>query len=355
MPKRSSKTPRPARKTTRTSEHPGAKPSPHANPESSGASNASSFPVVGIGASAGGLEALSQLLTHLPVDTGMAFVIVQHLDPHRESMLAEILSRSTAMSVTDVDRPTPVEPNHVYLATRGTDIRIQSRALQSIPYVATGRPHLAVDYFFRSLAEDLKNRAIGVILSGTGSDGSLGLKAVKAEGGITFAQDEKSARYDGMPGSAIAAGCVDFVMPPDQIAEELTRIGNHPYVAPSGPATLEDAIPVPDGALAQIFHLIHGATGVDLSQYKPNTIKRRILRRMLLHQLESPDQYLERLRAEPAEVHALYEDVLINVTQFFRDPETFQVLKTDIFPKIAGEGVNGPVRIWAPGCSTGEE
>jgi len=315
---------------------------------------AASFPIAGFGASAGGLEAFTQLLTSLSPTTGMAFVLVQHLDPKRESMLAEILSRSTPMPVIEVQRATAVEPNHVYVAPRATDIAIRRRILQLSPYTAKGEPHMAIDYFFRTLAEDQKNKAIGVILSGTGSDGSHGLKAIKAEGGITFAQDENSAKHDGMVRSAIASGCVDYVLPPDLIAAELARLGNHPYVAPST-VPPEEAIPVPDDTLAQILRRIHSVTNVDLSLYKPNTIKRRILRRMLLNKADSLSDYLKRLQSDSTEVHALYEDMLINVTQFFRDPETFEALKKDIFPAIAREHPNGGVRIWVPGCSTGEE
>ncbi|PYT25898.1 MAG: hypothetical protein DMG58_23455, partial [Acidobacteria bacterium] len=188
----------------------------------------------------------------------------------------------------------------------------------------------------------------------TGSDGSLGLKAIKAEAGITFAQEEKTAKYEGMPRSAVAAGCVDFVLPPAGIARELSRIHDHPYVAPR-PAPPEEIIPVSDDALSQILQLVRVATGVDLMQYKPATIKRRILRRMLLNKLDSLVQYLDRLKADTTEVHALYEDILINVTQFFRDPDTFQALKADIFPKIVGDENADSVRIWVPGCSTGEE
>ena len=312
------------------------------------------FPVVGFGASAGGLEAFTQVLTHLSTTTGMAFVLVTHLDPKRESMLAEILSRSTRMPVTEVRRSTAVEPNHVYVAPPGTDIRLEKRVLHLSPYIPKGVPHMAVDYFFRSLAQDLGNNAIGVILSGTGTDGSYGSKAIKAEGGITFSQDENSAKHDGMLRSAIVSGAVDFVLPPDKIADELARLGSHPYVAPPKPAAPEDVIPVPEAALSKILHRIHRATGVDLSQYKPNTIKRRILRRTLLVKAESLDAYVTRLEDDPEEVQALYEDMLINVTQFFREPGCFDALKTDVFPNIAGQGADS-VRIWVPGCSTGEE
>lgn len=364
MPKRISKPARssakgvgkPARKASQADPAPVKGPPPEtADAADLAAPNQNAFPVAGFGASAGGLEAFTQVLNTLSPNTGMAFVLVQHLDPTRESMLAEILSRATSMPVLEVRHPTPVAPNHVYVAPRGNDIRIQNRVLLLTPYPATREPHLAIDYFFRSLAGDLRNKAIGVILSGTGSDGSQGLKAIKTEGGITFAQDEKSARFDGMLRSAIAGGCVDFILPPDKIAEELARLGNHPYVAPPQPALPEEVIPLPEDALAQILRRIHAATNVDLSLYKPNTIKRRILRRMTLSKVESPEEYLKRIEADPAEVQALYEDMLINVTQFFRDPDTFQALKTDIFPKIAGEGAAEGVRIWVPGCSTGEE
>src|SRR5438445_3570539 len=294
------------------------------------------FPVVGVGASAGGLEAFTELLEALPSDTGMAFVLVQHLDPKHESMLSEILSRSTAMPVREVNHATPVEPNQVYVTASGVDLYIRNRVLQVTPRKATHDVPMPIDYFFRSLAEEVGNKAMGVILSGTGSDGSLGLKAIKAEAGITFAQEEKSAKYDGMPRSAVAAGCVDFVLPPGGIARELSRIHNHPYVAPLL-VPPEEIIPVSDDALSQILQLVRFATSVDLLQYKPTTIKRRILRRMLLKKMDSLEQYLDRLKADTAEVHALYEDILINVTQFFRDPDTFQALKTDIFPKMVGD------------------
>ncbi|HKW96237.1 MAG TPA: chemotaxis protein CheB [Bryobacteraceae bacterium] len=313
------------------------------------------FPVVGIGASAGGLEASTQLLQALPSDIGMAFVLIQHLDPKHESMLSEILSRSSAMPVHEVKQDTHVEPNHVYVIPRGFDLAISNRVLHTTPRKVSREAPMTIDHFFRSLAEDLGNQAIGVILSGTGSDGSMGVKAVKAEGGITFAQDEKSAKYDGMPHSAIASGCVDFVLAPEDIARELSLIRDHPYVAPK-PVPPEEIIPVSDDALVQILHLIHTATGVDLLQYKPNTIKRRILRRMLLHKSDSLERYLERLRTDTAEVHSLFEDILINVTQFFRDQDIFTTLKENIFPKIVPpENSNGAIRIWVPGCSTGEE
>jgi two-component system CheB/CheR fusion protein len=318
--------------------------------------DADAFPVVGIGASAGGLEAFTQFIQELPVDTGMAFVLVQHLDPKHESMLPEIVARSTALPIIEVAGPIKVEPNSIYIARRATNVHIERRVLYPTPRQETGEPQMPIDHFLRSLATDLGNKAIGVILSGTGTDGSLGLKAVKAEGGITFAQDEETAKYDGMPRNAVASGCVDFVLAPGAMVEELARIGQHPYVSPPKPAPPEEVIPVSDNLLMQILTLVRVVTGVDLIEYKPNTIKRRILRRMLLHKIESLDEYLERLEADQAEVRALYEDILINVTQFFRDSESFEAVKSVIFPKIVAEQPPGsPIRVWVPGCSTGEE
>src|SRR5262245_39902950 len=290
------------------------------------------FPVVGIGASAGGLEAFRQLLEHLPTDTGMAFVLVQHLDPAHESILTELLSKATRMPVSEVVEGVEVEPDHIYVIPRNANMAITQGILRLLPREDTRGQHRPIDYFLRSLAEEQTNRAIGVILSGTASDGTLGLEAIKAEGGITFAQDEESARYDGMPRSAIAAGCVDFVLPPDRIAEEIARIARHPYVAaievvrPDGVSPAEGAPPSGD-SFSQILQLLRRATGVDFSHYKPSTLRRRITRRLVLHKLDGMDDYVAYLRKNKEEVERLYQDILIRVTSFFRDPETFEVLK----------------------------
>ncbi len=196
------------------------------------------FSIVGVGASAGGLEAFTQLLKALPSRTGMAYVLVQHLDPTHESALTEILAKTTEMPVSQVTDATPVEPNHVYVIPPNVDMIISQGILRLTARTETRGRHMPIDRFLRSLAEDQRSNAIGVILSGTASDGTLGLAAIKAEGGITFAQDEKSAKYDGMPQSALAAGCVDLVLPPDGIAEELARICEHPYVAHSPSSTI---------------------------------------------------------------------------------------------------------------------
>ena len=213
------------------SSHEATSPVPVPSTETS-ADGRESFPVVGIGASAGGLEAFTQLLAHLPDETGMAFVLVQHLDPTHESQLADLLSKATRLPVTEVTDGMAVEPDHVYVIPPNTNMTIAKGVLRLTPRGDARSQHLPLDFFFRSLAEDRQSRAIGVILSGTGSDGSLGLAEIKAVGGITFAQDEKSAKYPAMPLNAVSSGCVDFVLPPDEIARELARIGQHPYLRP---------------------------------------------------------------------------------------------------------------------------
>jgi two-component system, chemotaxis family, CheB/CheR fusion protein len=319
------------------------------------AARARSHPVVGIGASAGGLEACRLLLKSLPPDTGLAFVLVQHLDPGHQSMLTSLLSKATEMPVTEVKEGMRAEPNHVYIIPPNTTMGILNGDLHLTARMEPGSRHMPIDHFLRSLAEDQGSGAIGVILSGAATDGTLGLKAIKSEGGITFAQEEKTAKYGGMPHSAIAAGCVDFVLSPERIARELARIGRHPYlrVSPAEP------VPLPaenDGDLRTLFLLLRNATGVDFRCYKYSTLKRRIARRMVLHKAARLSQYLRHLRENPGELRALYEDILIHVTAFFREPETFQALKDTILPNLLRARPPGePVRVWIPGCSTGEE
>ena len=245
------------------------------------------YPIVGVGASAGGFEAFRELLKALPSDTGLALVLVQHLDPGHESLLAKLLSNATAMPVREVEEGMAVEPNHVYVIPPNKTMGIRNGTLHLIARGEPAAKHLPVDYFLTSLAEDRGNRAVGVILSGTASDGTLGLKAIKAEGGITFAQDSKSAKYDGMPRSAIAAGCVDLVLPPEAIALELSRIGRHPYLRMPPPAPAAEPAVEGDDDLRKLFLVVQKATGVNFTYYKYSTIKRRIARRMLLHKLES--------------------------------------------------------------------
>jgi two-component system, chemotaxis family, CheB/CheR fusion protein len=318
--------------------------------------------VVGVGASAGGLEAFRQLLKLLPVDTGMAFVLVMHLDPRHESTLPDLLAKATPMPVIHARDGMPVTPNHVYVMPRNTSMAIEGGALRLWPRETGRGQHRPIDTFLRTLAEDQNARAIGVILSGTATDGTLGLEAVKAEGGITFAQEPKSAQYDSMPRSAIVAGCVDFVLTPEAIAQELARISRHPYVTPaatSEPGEPDEAVaaqPEVKDSLNKILALLRRMTGVDFSLYKANTLRRRIRRRMILNKLDGLGEYAEYLRKNATEVENLYQDILINVTSYFRDPEAFEVLKEKIFPRIVEHRApDEPVRIWTVGCSTGEE
>ncbi|HLK51091.1 MAG TPA: CheR family methyltransferase [Bryobacteraceae bacterium] len=316
-------------------------------------------PVVGFGASAGGLEAFQEILAALPGDTGLAFVFVQHLDPNHNSILGELLAKSTNMPVLQVKDKMPVEPNKVYVIPPKRSMRLSDGRLLLTERASGTGLHLPIDEFFRSLAEDRGSRAIAVLLSGTASDGTLGLRAVKESGGITFAQDQ-SAKFDAMPRNAIAAGWVDVVMPPAQIAHEIMRICRHPYVtAPQAVATEEPAAPEPAAAqpkFDKVLDLLRTATGVDFTLYKPGTLQRRILRRMALHKTETTAQYVRLLRENRAELKALFHDILISVTGFFRENATFEALKKQVFPALLrGRSAETPVRVWVAGCSTGEE
>ena len=336
-------------------------------------------PIVGVGASAGGLEAFTQLLKRLPVDTGFGFVLVQHLDPQHESSLTQILARATAMPVIEVTNNLRVEANHVYVIPPNASLGMAHGVLKLQPRAQTRHALRSIDCFFESLAKDQHERAIGVILSGTATDGTLGLEAIKAEGGLTFAQDD-SARYDSMPRSAVAAGCVDFVLSPDGIAKELARIAKHPYVADGAPETFTPAktksvaktvgrrkIFRPSGTetglagragsdgYQKILLLLRNHSGVDFSLYKTATIHRRITRRMVLNKQNTVESYIGFLRGNPKELDALYSDALINVTSFFRNADAFDVLQRKIFPQLLKQGGDEPLRVWVLGCSTGQE
>ena len=323
------------------------------------------FPVVGIGASAGGLEAFQQLLAALPEHTGLAFVLVQHLDPRHDSRLADLLARSTPMPVVEATPGMALQPDHVVVIAPDTTLALAADGTLLVqPRGNAPGPHLPIDHFLRSLAERHANRAIGVVLSGTGSDGTIGLEEIKAAGGVTLAQDEASARFSGMPLAALHSGCVDLVLPPDRIAHELARLGRHPYLAP---ATAESAAErrteqagQDDNQDAEHFRavlaLLRAARGVDFAAYRDTTIRRRIMRRLMLHGGASLGAYVERLRADRGELDALFQDILINVTKFFREPEVFEALKARVFPElIAAREGDAPLRIWVPGCSTGQE
>jgi len=309
-----------------------------------------SFPIVGIGASAGGLEAVSRLLARLPLDTGMAFVVVQHLDPSRESLLPMILQRATAMPVAQAKSGGLIAPNHVYVIPPNTHMVVSGDRLRLIPR-PRGVLAMSVNCFLNSLAEERGNRAVAVILSGTASDGALGVKAIKSEGGLVFAQDEQSAGHYGMPQSAAATGVVDFILPPEKIAEELANIAAHPGLRPDFSLVFEDS-----GNLGKVFALLRRGTGVDFSAYKPSTIKRRLMRRLMLHKLKGLPQYVALLEKDPDEVRLLHDDLLIHVTHFFREPKAIAAIRAKAFPRILkGLPADAPIRIWVPGCSSGEE
>jgi two-component system CheB/CheR fusion protein len=259
------------------------------------------------------------------------------------------------MPVREVREGMRVEPDHVYVIPANADLTLMDGLLHVVRRKALAGHHLPIDYFLRSLAETRKSRAIGVILSGTGSDGTAGLTAVKMEGGVSFAQSPDSAKFDGMPRTAIAAGCVDFVLPPERIAAEIGRLARHPLVAISEPE-LAPALPTREQDWARLFRLLREASGVDFSLYKPSTITRRMARRMALRKIESIGDYLKFLDGNREEIDALFQEILIHVTGFFRDPDVFTALRGKVFARILGRsGAKEPIRIWVPGCSTGEE
>src|SRR3989440_12655137 len=315
-------------------------------------------PIVGIGGSAGGFEAAMEFLRNLPSKTGMAFLIVQHLDPHHASRLSNLLGKVTAMPVSEVTRTTTPRPNTVYVQPPSKCVIAKNGALTLVQ--REKRLNVAIDHFFESLAEECGSRAIGVVLSGTGSDGTAGLRAIKAAGGLTFAQSEESAKFDAMPRSAIRAGFVDLVLPPGEIAREIERIANHPYIRRplSDPEEIEKAAYRQADDLGRIFLSLKKQMGVDFSAYKESTLIRRIQRRMALHRIEKMSQYARFLRDNKKEIEALFDDLLINVTRFFRDEALFRVLKKRFLPallKNKKKERQRELRVWVPGCASGEE
>jgi two-component system, chemotaxis family, CheB/CheR fusion protein len=312
------------------------------------------FPVVGIGASAGGVEAYSELLAALPPDTGMAFVLVPHLSADYESHLVDILARHARMPVSEIRPHLKPEINHVYIVPRNTRLLLSRGRFHLDARSANDR--LPIDHFFRSLGAHQKNRAIGVVLSGMDSDGALGLKAIKGEGGISIAQSPDSAKYGEMPRQGIAADHVDLILPPAQIATELARLARlfaHPDLIPSR----EDMLPpAEEPHFTRILTLLRAVSGIDFQNYKPPTLRRRIARRMLLKRSSTIADYVQLLQTHAQELRDLQEDVLISVTRFFRDPEVFEALKNDLFPRLFENRMpEQPVRAWIAGCSTGEE
>lgn len=309
------------------------------------------FPIVGIGASAGGLDPIRELLENLPIDTGMAFVVIQHLAAGQESMLPEILSRSTKMKVLQVKDGMKVEKNQVYVITPGATMTLENGYLKLVPKGLALKP---INAFMLSQASERKNQAIGIVLSGTGNDGTEGLKAIKAEGGITFAQDPETAQYSDMPRNAIVAETTYFILTPQNIAKELARIAKNPQLALKEPETLQ--LTKSETDLRKILLMLKTAFGVDFSHYKESTINRRMARRMVINKIENNKEYLAFLQKHPNELNALFDDLLIGVTSFFREPKTFDSLVEKVFPELIKNRLpNEAIRVWIPGCSTGEE
>ncbi len=311
------------------------------------------FPIVGIGASAGGLEAISELLGNMPVDTGMAFVVVTHQHPGHTSMLPDLLSKETEMPVIEAAKGTKVEPNHVYVSPPGGRMAILHGTLHPMEISKKEASKLPIDFFFRSLAEDQKERAICIILSGTGTDGTVGLKAIKAESGMVMVEQPHSAQYAGMPSSAIATGLADYVLSPAEMPKQLIAYAQGPYL--QGSAVAAEMPAVPAEPMQKIFALLRSRTGHDFSAYKSNTLRRRIERRMNVHQIDKPNQYVRYLQENPHEIDILFKELLISVTNFFRDPEAWEALGPALEELVKSRPENYTCRAWVPGCATGEE
>jgi len=327
------------------------KSKPNSNPPAS----IQNFPIVGIGASAGGLDAFKRLLSSIPENSGMAYVLVQHLDPSHESILPEILQRVTKIPVFEITDDIHLAPDHIYIIPSNKILTSTDGVLQLTPRDKKIL-NLSVDIFFTSLADVHKEFAVGVVLSGTGSDGTLGLKAIKAHGGISIAQDEESAAYDGMPQSAILAGVVDFILAPEKIPERLLHI-NSTFRDAHIFKQEDEEVPKDDEAIfKQIISLLRQRSGVDFTFYKQPTIRRRIARRIAITKQSNLASYLKAFRTDRAEQDALFQDILIPVTSFFRDPKTFQFLENTIMPSLfKNKAKEEPLRIWIAGCSSGEE
>jgi two-component system CheB/CheR fusion protein len=313
------------------------------------------FPIVGVGASAGGLEAFTELLRNLPPAPRMALVYIQHLEPTHPSMLVTLLARETTMPVLEANEGMELEPDHVYVIAPNTSLTLSGLRFHLSPRDNKVGRFLPVDEFFRSLSSVENVPVIGVILSGTGSDGVAGIRAITEAGGITFAQAPSSAQQPGMPRSVIDADAVDFVLDPENIAKELARIGLNTNLLAGRGVAVQD-LDGQDEACKKILDLLHDTVGLDFSNYKRSTITRRIHRQIFIHKMDSIAEYLEYLRESPGEVAALAEDLLIQVTSFFREPELFDKMRTEIFPRLFQyREPDATIRLWVPGCSTGEE
>ncbi len=312
------------------------------------------FPIVGIGASAGGLEAFEAFFRHMPPDNGMAFVLVQHLDPDHESILVDLLKRATQMTVLQVQDGMRVQPNHIYVIPPNRDMALLNGTLQLLIPAEPRGHRMPIDFLFRSLAEDQAAGAIGIVLSGTGTDGTLGLRMIRGEGGMSMVQDPATAKYNGMPQSAINTGLIDYVLSPDAMPDQLINYSRR-FFAP-GVKRATPPQPTNSDALDKIFVLLRRQTRHDFSLYKLNTINRRIERRMAVNQLDRVADYLRYLQNTPLEVETLFRELLIGVTSFFRDSEAFAVLEHQaISHLLENRRLDQPIRVWVPGCSTGEE
>jgi two-component system, chemotaxis family, CheB/CheR fusion protein len=312
------------------------------------------LPVVGIGASAGGLEAIEGFFANTPSDVRIAFVIIQHLAPEHKSIMGSLLKKYTNLKVMEVRNGTKVEPGCVYLNPPNRDVSIMDGKLHLSEPTQMRGVRLPIDYFFRSLAESEGDKSICIVLSGTGTDGTLGLKAVKGAGGMAMAQEETQAKYNNMPRSAIDTGLVDYILPVERMAGELMKYVEHPYIG--GLKKVPTAREKFENYLQKIFMLIRSTTGHDFSQYKVNTIRRRIERRMAVHQIDEMSEYVAYLQKDSSEVRTLFKDLLITVTNFFRDAKAFKALNEEVvLPIVKAKRPETAIRVWVPGCATGEE
>jgi two-component system CheB/CheR fusion protein len=312
------------------------------------------FPVVGIGASAGGLNALEKFFSHTPPDSGIAFVVIQHLSPSHKSLMPSLLAKYTEIPILEVADSMRVEPDRVYLNPPDRNVGIMNRVFHLLEPVRTDGINLPIDHFFSSLADDMQKQSAVIVLSGTASDGTLGIRTVKEKGGMVMVQSPESAAYDGMPRSAIDTGLADYVLPPEKLPGELIKYLHHPYIKGLGKA--EENESEYQNEVRKIFALIRKRTEHDFSHYKPTTIRRRIERRMAVHQLKRIQEYVRYLQQTPSETEVLFKDLLIGVTSFFRDPEAFDTLRKKVIPDLLSKKPSGSaIRVWVPGCSTGEE
>ena len=312
------------------------------------------FPVVGIGASAGGLETLEVFFSRIPAEADIAFVVIQHLSPQHKSLMVELLAKKTDLAVRQIEDGLRLSPGCVYVTPADRNVAVFNRTLHLMEPIKGIGINMPIDFFFRSLSEDQKEKSIGIILSGTASDGTLGIKAIKAEGGMAMVQDPATAKYDGMPKSAVATGVVDFIVPVEKMPQTLLAYIRHPFLGSQGRMRLSEA--GTQSQLNMIFALIRRATGHDFSNYKPNTIQRRIERRLAVHQLAKLSDYIVYLQRTPSEAKALFKDLLIGVTRFFRDPDAFEALERQGIRKVLQHKKdNELLRCWVVGCATGEE